>query len=100
MATRLALADLTAQPGETPNALIYRDGLLPMAETVIGSQRMCQAVRWSTVLSWIGGLCGLVLSYYLTTAGDFAALSPLYMMAFLVLLLLPTLLLSGLVKYY
>ena len=100
VATRLALADLTAQPGETPNALIYRDGLLPMAETVIGSQRMCQAVRWSTVLSWIGGLCGLVLSYYLTTAGDFAALSPLYMLAFLVLLLLPTLLLSGLVKYY
>ena len=100
VATRLALADLTAQPGETPNALIYRDGLLPMAETVIGSQRMCQAVRWSTVLSWIGGLCGLVLSYYLTTAGDFAALSPLYMLAFLLLLLLPTLLLSGLVKYY
>ena len=32
--------------------------------------------------------------------GDFAALSPLYMLAFLVLLLLPTLLLSGLVKYY
>ena len=39
-------------------------------------------------------------SYYLTTAGDFAALSPLYMLAFLALLLLPTLLLSGLVKYY
>ena len=35
-----------------------------------------------------------------STAGDFAALSPLYMLAFLVLLLLPTLLLSGLVKYY
>ena len=48
----------------------------------------------------VGGLCGLVLSDYLTTAGDFAALSPLYMLAFLVLLLLPTLLLSGLVKYY
>lgn len=100
VATRLALANLTAQPGETPNALIYRDGLLPMAETVIGSQRMCQAVRWSTILSWIGGLCGLVLSYYLTTAGDFAALSPLYMLAFLALLLLPTLLLSGFVKYF
>ena len=100
VATRLALADLTAQPGETPNALIYRDGLLPMAETVIGSQRMCQAVRWSTILSWIGGLCGLVLSYYLTTTGDFAALSPLYMLAFLALLLLPTLLLSGFVKYF
>ena len=45
-------------------------------------------------------MCGLVLSYYLTTAGDFAALSPLYMLAFLVLLLLPTLLLSGFVKYF
>lgn len=100
VATRLALADLTGQRGEAPNAIIYRDGLLPMAETVIGSQRMCQAVRWSTALGWIGGLCGLVLSYYLTTAGDFAALSPLYMLAFLALLLLPTLLLSGLVKYY
>ena len=45
VATRLALADLTGQRGEAPNAIIYRDGLLPMAETVIGSQRMCQAAR-------------------------------------------------------
>lgn len=100
VATRLSLAELTAQPGETPNAVIYRDGLLPAAEALIGSRRMCRAVRWSTGLSWAGGLCGLLLSYYLTSAGDFAALSPVYMLAYLLLWLLPTLLLSGLVKNY
>ena len=38
-------------------------------KSALGQYRDCllYTSRWSTVLSWIGGLCGLVLSYYLTT---------------------------------
>lgn len=100
IATRLALSDVTRETAETPHALIYRDGLLPLAETLIGSRRMCRALRLSTALSWLGSLCGLLLAYYLTAAGDLAALAPLYVLAYLLLWLLPTLLLSGLVRYY
>lgn len=37
VSTRLALSELTEQRGE-PNAVIYREGLMPFAETVIGSR--------------------------------------------------------------
>lgn len=100
IATRLALSDAVRERGGTPNALIYRDGLLPLAEVVIGSRRMCRALRLSTVLCWLGSLCGLLLAYYLTSAGALAVLSPLYVLAYLLLWLLPTVLLAGLVKYY
>ena len=39
VSTRLALSELTEQRGE-PNAVIYREGLMPFAETVIGSRRL------------------------------------------------------------
>lgn len=45
-------------------------------------------------------MVGLLLTYYLTSVGSYGTLSPLYMLGFLALWLLPTLLLSGLVKHY
>lgn len=100
VSTRLALSDACRARGEHSYAIIYREGLMPFAETVIGSRRLVHTVRLTTILTYVGGLCGLLLSYYLTNAGAFSALSPLYMLAFLVLWLLPTWLLSGLVKHY
>lgn len=100
VSTRLALSDACRARGERSHAIIYREGLMPFAETVIGSRRMVHTVKLTTILAYVGGVCGLLLSYYLTHAGAFDALSPLYMLAFLVLWLLPTWLLSGLVKHY
>lgn len=99
VSTRLALSDVCRERGEKPNAIIYREGLLPFAETVIGSRRLVRTVRLTTVLSYAGGVCGLLLSYYFTHAGNFGALSAPYMLLYLLLWLLPTLLLSGLVKH-
>ena len=45
-------------------------------------------------------MVGLLLTYYLTSVGSYGTLSPLYMLAFLALWLLPTLLLSGLAKRF
>lgn len=58
------------------HAVIYRDGLMAFAETVIGSRRMRRAVRDGTVLSWLGGLSGLLLAYYFTSVGTFALCRP------------------------
>lgn len=100
VSTRLALSDVCNERGEKPNAVIYREGLMPFAETVIGSRRLVRTVKLTTALSYAGGVCGLLLSYYLTHAGNFGALSALYMLGFLLLWLLPTGLLSSLVKHY
>jgi len=100
ISTRLALSEMPGTRGERACAVIYREGLMPFAETVIGSRRCHRAVRDATVLSFLGSLCGLLLSYYLIYAGSFSILSPLQMLAFLLLWLLPCLLISGWVKHY
>lgn len=100
VSSRLALSDVCNEQGEKPHAIIYREGLMPFAETVIGSRRLVQTVKLTTILAYVGGVSGLLLSYYLTHVGNFGALSTLHMLIFLALWLLPTWLLSGLVKHY
>ena len=100
VSTRLALAELARQQGETPYAVICREGLLPLVEAVAGSRRAVKAVRTATVLSCLGALAGIALAYYLTSIGNFALLTPLAMVLYQLLWLLPTLLLAGLVKHY
>ncbi len=100
ISTRLALSELSDELAKNPNAVIYREGLMPFAETVIGSRRMTKAVRLSTWITYIGAVCGLLLSYYLTNVGNFEALSSLRMVVFMLLWTLPTFLLSGLIKHY
>ncbi|MBE6939986.1 MAG: hypothetical protein E7457_04135 [Ruminococcaceae bacterium] len=99
VSARLALSGLSREMG-SPNAIIYREGLMPFAETVIGSRRLLRAVRWGTILCYVGALIGLLLTYYLTGVGAFDALSPLRMLVFAALWLLPTALLSGMVRHY
>ena len=100
VSTRLALSDLSQETAERSGAVIYREGLMPFAETAVGSRRMIRAVRWATVLAYLGGLCGLLLAYYFTGVGAGSLLDPLRMLIFQLLWLVPTWLLSGLVKHY
>ena len=98
--TRLALSDVTQTHGGKPNAVIYREGLMPLAEVFIGSKRMVKAVRRSTVFAYLAAVVGLLLTYYLTHAGNFAVLTPLNFLIFGLLWLIPVLLFSGQVKHY
>ena len=100
VSTRLALSDVMEQTGEHPCALLYREGLMPLTDTVIGAKRLVKAVRMSMILSYLGGLIGLLLTYYLTSVASYGTLTPLYMLAYGLLWLLPTLLLSGMVKHF
>ena len=98
--TRLALSGAIEQTGEEPYALLYREGLMPLTETVIGARRAARAIRISMILSYLGSAAGLLLTYYLTSVASYGTLTPLYMLAYGVLWLLPTLLLSGSVKHF
>jgi len=98
--TRLALSDAMEQHGEVPNALFYREGLMPLVETAVGSRHLVSTVRWNTVLSCISAAVGLFLAWYFTSGDSFSALSPLYMLAYGLLWLVPTVLMSGSVKHF
>lgn len=100
VSTRLALSDLTREEAPRSDAFLYREGLMPFAETVIGSHRCCRAVRRSTLLCWVGSLCGLLLAYYLTSIAAYGALSAGYVLVFALLWLLPALLLGDLTRRY
>ena len=73
---------------------------MPLVESVAGSRRAVKAVRTATILSYIGAAAGVALAYYLTSVGNFDLLTPIAMVLYQVLWLLPTLLLAGLGKHY
>ena len=100
VSTRLALSDLSKETVPAADAIIYRDGLMPFAEVLIGSRRCCRMVYLSMALCWLGCLCGLLLGYYLTGVAAYSALSAGYMLVFLLLWLLPTVLLGDLTGRY
>lgn len=97
--TRLALLEQSRETAPAC-ALIYRDGLMPYAETVLGCRKLLLAVRWTTVLALLAAAAGLLLCYYLTGVGGYASLTPLRLVLFQLLWLVPGLLLSGQVKHF
>ena len=99
VATRLSLLE-KARRSAPAYALLYRDGLMPYAETVLGSRKLLLAVRWSTALAVLAAAAGLWLCYYLTGVGGYASLTPMRLVLFQLLWLLPELLLAGQVKHF
>ena len=81
-------------------ALLLREGLLPYAETVAGSLRLCQAVRRAAILSILGSIVGTLLAAYLVSLGSYSLLTPLALEAFLLLWTVPVLLLADWTSRY
>jgi len=65
------------QDRDLPRALLFREGLLPYAETVAGSRRLCRAVRRAAALSLLGSAAGTLLAFYLVFQGAYELLTPL-----------------------
>lgn len=90
LSSRVALSE---EERDLPRALLFREGLLPYAETVVGSRRMCQAVRRTTAISLIGSILGTLLAFYMVFQGAYDLLTPLTLILFLLLWTVPVLLL-------
>ena len=97
LSTRLALSE---RGGGRPFALLYREGLMPYAEVVLGSKRLCRAVRVGNVLAFFGSIVGVLLAFYLTFVGAYSALHPLMMLAFSALWTLAALIDAAFVDRY
>ena len=79
LSTRLALSE---RGGGRPFALLYREGLMPYAEVVLGSKRLCRAVRIGNRLAFFGSIAGTLLAFYLTFVEAYSVLNPLMMLSF------------------
>jgi len=90
---RVALSEAEQDRG-LPRALLLREGLLPYAEAVAGSCRMCLCVRRATLLALLGSIAGTLLSFYLVFVAAYSLLTPLALEAFLLLWTLPVLLMA------
>ena len=73
---------------------MFREGLLPYAEAVAGSLRLCKAVRRAAVLSLLGSWVGTLLTFYLVSLGHYELMNPLALELFLFLWTLPVLLMA------
>ena len=93
LTTRVALSEAELDRG-LPRALLLREGLLPYAETVAGSRRLCKAVRRAAAFSLLGSAAGTLLAFYLVFGGTYHLLSPFALVVFLLLWTLPVLLMA------
>lgn len=95
LAARLALSEAESVHGGLPRALLFREGLLPYAETVTGSRRLVRSVRRSLSVALFGSAAGTVLVFYLAFLGRFSLMGPVTLLAFQLLWALAGLLLTS-----
>ena len=82
LSTRLALSE---RGGGRPYALLLREGLMPYAEVVLGSKRLCRSARRGTALSFFASAAATLLAFYLTFVGAYGVLTPPAMLAYVLL---------------
>ena len=73
LSTRLALSE---RGGGRPYALLMREGLMPYAEVVLGSKRLCASAKRCTVLAFLAATASTLLAFYLTFVGAYSVLTP------------------------
>lgn len=93
---RRQMLSAKGQPhNQTLGALIYREGLRACTDAILGGRRLRTVVRLNTILTVAASVVGALLGFYLTMMGAYYSLSPLNILFFLVMWLLPILLISS-----
>ncbi len=100
LSDRLALSEEEYEGNGRPGALLFREGLMPYAETVIGGKRMHGAVCKSCAWALIGSICGTLLAFYLVFVSGFTILTPVALLAFQLLWTVPSAMVNGWVSQY
>lgn len=81
--------------GEVLTALLCREGLYPFAESVVASKRLRLTTRMGAILCCVSSVLGLLLTGYLVYVSAYGSLSPLNLLLYLLMWLLPVWLLSA-----
>ena len=67
---------------------------------MVGGRRLRAAVRLSAALACLGSVVGVLLAFYLTFVQAYASLTPVNLLIYLLMWLVPTPLISGWVDRY
>lgn len=86
---RRELSDPELLHSATITAVLCREGMAPFAESLVGARRLRRAARAGAVISCVGSVLGILLSAYLTSVDAYVSLSPLNLLIFLIMWLLP-----------
>lgn len=81
--------------GDTLAAILCREGLYPFAEAVVCAKRLRKATRMGALLCCVSSVLGLLLTGYLVFVSAYGSLSPLNLLLYLMMWLLPVWLLSA-----
>ncbi len=91
-------------PNQTHNsvvgALLTREGMGAYSDAIIGGRRLKGVVRLNAILAVLSSVVGILLTFYLTSVMAFTSLTPLNLLLFLVIWLIPTLAISGAVDRF
>lgn len=90
LSERLAMSDPDREAGG-PNGILYREGLFPFVDMVAGSRRLCHVVRIGNFLSILCSIFGVLVGFYLTFTGSYAVLTPMLLLTYLLLWVVPML---------
>lgn len=97
---RRELSDPDQPHNTTLTAVLCREGIYPFAEAVVGARRLRLAVRLNAVLACVASVLGLMLAAYLTSAGAYSSISPVSLLIYLFLWLIPAWFITGWVDQY
>ena len=90
LSERLAMSDPDREAG-APNGILYREGLFPFVDMVAGSRRLCHIVRIGNFLSMLSSVFGALVGFYLTFTGSYGVLTPMLLLTYLLLWVVPML---------
>ena len=97
---RRELSDPEQPHSSTLTAVLCREGISPFSESVVGAGRLRTAVRLNAALACLSSVLGLLLAAYLTGAGAFSSISPVSLLVYLGLWLIPGWFITGWVDQY
>jgi hypothetical protein len=81
-------------------ALIFREGIGPFTDAILGGRRLRNVVRLNTLLTVISSAIGALLGLYLTMMNAYGSLNLMNTLFFLLMWLVPTVLISNSVDQF
>lgn len=94
---RLDYSDNAFGRDEETLALLFRDGLMPLSETISAAKKWKRSARWGCTLGTICALCGMMIMTFLAGKGAFSSADPCNILLYLLLWSLPVKLIRGMI---
>ncbi|MFR4977608.1 MAG: hypothetical protein ACLUDG_01630, partial [Butyricicoccus sp.] len=76
--------------GDRVCAILSRDGAVPFAQVHQSADKLSGAMRSNLILGAVGGVCGLLLMFYLAFVGHPEAVTPKNVLLYLIFWYIPS----------